>query len=1036
MSPQERAALRASVSKVTGYGTVDAQRVELTPARTPQAARSDFFGNIGRSIGSIGGDVFNGIKQSISESPIGKAPQIARSIGDTGFSMGPINIKGKNSVISAQLAKRSGEALKKLQSGMINKKQFDDEMKSINDGFSDLSKKSDKSADALKDASRYGQQFVNTVGILSVIGTGLEQVAGKTVANLAGKQATANAFSGGLKGLGKGIASEIGLPGFVERQAVNAGGNIVTGAAKFLGRAGMNVLDTTSLAGTDMSKIGNIGMTATSLIPGGPLGAGTKLLSAVGSKTTKALYNDAGSVINQLKFKGDETVDKFLSGLTGKEKSHYERLAKVANEHYVAEKTSAKALKQYHDSRLSPLKGMSAREYLDTQEDLVGGTRAVQKYFADHPNLVPKGVSPDRIGVGSFEASEQSSLIKRLMAVPENERMAIIKADRAAEKAYTLNPLVFKKVQNAVEAGDDKLLKSTIREITGTTSLTRGPKGRDPIIDAAVREQLNLPKGYLPIVKPAGAAGFVDSAKAGEIVSGSKAKLGVVGEGLRKVGLSTEQASPSLNKDIFKEVKSKFIEKVSKADFSGTKLDGDSTFANLTDIAESKFGISDLRQLSTKTIASELEIPRADASKLKKLLGDSFLSVPLSERGLGGKAQDINLRYNPIAGQYSRAQGVGRYEGNPFFRLQENTETRIGVGALTGARAKAGEDYLDTIKTLNKTGVFSSGYAGEGAGEAVGRISAKLSTYQKRTMAAGFETMAQRAGQQVEEFVTDPKNADLVDDLKKVAQYPDRGLTSSNFMKALNLVAFPARYNIKVTQLAVKALAQRPGVEQLAVINGIGKFQDFLESDKGTKWQADNAELLGLMQYFTPIGSVDYVMRTLRGKNKNPGDFGSLGGLPFGVVSQILQGQGVYTDSSPYLNPKTGEIVPEKLPANTAARIERAISDVVGTMFTFPGRKINAPSKSEMVGKLTDTLSLGSLSGAKYESKVRGELTPDQKRIQGVLRAPVQSSSSVKSSNPSVIKQIAPSSKMTIPRKELKLGTGRKTKPKFLARPF
>ena len=161
-----------------------------------------------------------------------------------------------------------------------------------------------------------------------------------------------------------------------------------------------------------------------------------------------------------------------------------------------------------------------------------------------------------------------------------------------------------------------------------------------------------------------------------------------------------------------------------------------------------------------------------------------------------------------------------------------------------------------------------------------------------------------------------------------------------------------------------------------------------------------------------------------------------MGGLPFGVVSQILQGQGVYTDSSPYLNPKTGEIVPEKLPANTAARIERAISDVVGTMFTFPGRKINAPSKSEMVGKLTDTLSLGSLSGAKYESKVRGELTPDQKRIQGVLRAPVQSSSSVKSSNPSVIKQIAPSSKMTIPRKELKLGTGRKTKPKFLARPF
>jgi len=1026
----------AAASGYKSYGVAGTANVDLTPNRPAPTASPDFFGNIGRSVGNIGGDIFNGFKQGIVDSSFSKFRQVANSIRDTGFNLGPINVQGKNSVISAQLAKRSSDALKKLQAGSINKKQFDDEMKAINDGFSELSKKSEASAGALKDASQYGKQFMGNVGILSVLGTGLEQAVGKTVASTAGKEAIAGAYSNGLKGLGKGIAAEIGLPGMglAEREAINAGGGLLSGATKFLGRAGMNLLDTTGLASTDMSKVGNIGMTATSLIPGGPLGAATKALTVAGNKTTKVLYNDAGSVINQLKFKGNETVDNFIANLSGKEKSHYERLAKVANEHYIAENTSAKALTAYHDTRLNPLKDMTAKQYLDMQHDLVSGTKRVQGYFAEHPGLIPKGVSPDRLGVGSFEAKEQSKLIKKLTSVPSEERMAIINADIKAEKAYTLNPLVLKKVQDAAEAGDDKALKSTIREITGTTSLTVGPKGRDPKLDAALRQELKLPKGYLPIVKPAGAAGFVDSANAGEIVTGSKAKLGAIGEGLRKVGLSTEQASPSLNRDTFKEVKSKFVEKVSKADFNGAKLDGESTFANLTDIAESKFGISDLRQLSAKTIASELEIPRADASKLKKLLGDSFLSVPLSERGLGGKAQDINLRYNPIAGSYSRAQGVGRYEGNLFFRLQENAETAIGVKALTGASAKFGEDHTDTIKVLNKTGVFSSGYAGEGAGEAVGRISAKLSGFQKDTIAKGFEEISKATGQSVEEFVTDPKNTGIVNDIKMVAQYPDRGLTSSNFMKALNLVAFPARYNIKVTQLAVKALAQRPGIEQLAVINGVGKFQDFLESDKGIKWQSDNAELLGLMQYFTPVGSIDYVLKTLRGKNRNPGDFGSLGGLPFGVVSQMLQGQGVYTDSSPYINPKTGEIVPEKLPTNTAARIERAISDVVGTMFTFPGRKINAPSKSEMVGKLTDTLSLGSLSGAKYESKVRGELTPDQKRIQGVLKAPSQAPKNLpKGFVPKTVSKLAPAS---VPATVLKAPKARKVKPKFLARPF
>jgi hypothetical protein len=109
----------------------------------------------------------------------------------------------------------------------------------------------------------------------------------------------------------------------------------------------------------------------------------------------------------------------------------------------------------------------------------------------------------------------------------------------------------------------------------------------------------------------------------------------------------------------------------------------------------------------------------------------------------------------------------------------------------------------------------------------------------------------------------------------------------------------------------------------------------------------------------------------------------------------VIRGQGITKSPSPYLNPKTGEVVPEKVPQDTKARLEQALSDIVGSMFTYPGRIVggeNVPSKTQISQGIATGLTLGSLKGGKYESVTRTDLTDKQKKTQAVLRAGQKSS--------------------------------------------
>lgn len=952
-----------------------------------------FFSNIGNSLAGIGKEVLGSGVEMLAQNSVAKIPQIVRSIKETGFNMGPINIQGRAAGVSSQLAQRSKDALNKLQSGVINKKQFDDEMKSINSGFEDLRKKSEESAASLKDASQYGRQFANNVGIGTILATGLEQVAGKTVANVAGKEAVQGAFSNGLGGLAKGVAAEVGLPGFVERQAVNQGGGLLRGVAGFAGRTGMNLLDTSSFTTPDAIKPENIAFSATSLIPGGPLNLATKGATALSKVAKNAIYDSQG-LFDMVKLKGGQTVNDAFRVLQKTDPTVAQKAEKVLKQvqdynlrAFKGNKTAAADFLSEYIGKKN-LKNISLEDFVKEQKNFI----EADKKISNIPKLLKKGEQIvtadggiisgnelDQLGAVKASQNEVANLVKSLKNTnsPMEAGAAVnqFMAENRRFIANKQNQRIIEDILNAGKFGDEAgtLAKSNL---IGTNKL---------FIKAAdgTLKSVELPGGYYMGVRSG--VRFGNAADAAPIEQGNKAILGKVGSTLEKAGLSTQE--PTGQGAVYRRIKEEFASRVPSIPSRSGNMPGSEIFSKLEG-ASSLTGVTDLRQLRPKEVESILGTSLSDSKTILKELRGSFAAQPLKDRGLAGKIQDLNLQKNPLAAPYSRIQGTFRYEKNPFFGVQERIETRLGVGGLTGAAPKFGNDYTETRNILKNNGILSAGFAGEAASDTGAKISSKLRRDQERTLAAGFETLAAKQGQDVAQFIDDPKNASLVDNMKAIVQYPEKGLTSSNFMKALNLALFPTRYNLKVTQLAYKALAKEPGIRQVAAINGLVNMQHFLDSDAGVKWQSDNSELLGLVRYFTPIGSVESILRTLTGKTKNLKDLGSIGGLPFGAISQMLQGQGVFKADSPYLDPKTGEVIPDKLPKDLKARAEQALTDLVGTLYIYPGRVAggkDVPSKSNITKTLVQTATFGALKGGQYETVNRGDLTPEQKNTQRVL---------------------------------------------------
>jgi hypothetical protein len=219
-----------------------------------------------------------------------------------------------------------------------------------------------------------------------------------------------------------------------------------------------------------------------------------------------------------------------------------------------------------------------------------------------------------------------------------------------------------------------------------------------------------------------------------------------------------------------------------------------------------------------------------------------------------------------------------------------------------------------------------------------------------------------------------------------IAQYDrNANFINSPMARTLNFAFFPFRFETKVATIMAKSLAKTTLPTQLAVIGGLYKARDWLNSQEGQAWYSQNSDAIKVLEYFTPLQTMAEVAGLLGGNKDAISSFGELGGLPFGFIPQLLDAEGLTNFGSSYIDPKTGQQIPKTVPVNTQGRALAAIQSFVGSLFSYPGKTLGMPSKTTIMHKATSGL-FGSTK-ADFQS-VSGPLTPAQQQYQKNVQTP------------------------------------------------
>lgn len=403
-------------------------------------------------------------------------------------------------------------------------------------------------------------------------------------------------------------------------------------------------------------------------------------------------------------------------------------------------------------------------------------------------------------------------------------------------------------------------------------------------------------------------------------------------------------------------------------------------------ISSGKSAVTDVRMLSPGEIAEALGVSVGDAKQIQRALTDAYTKVPLELRGVGDRVVDYAFKYNPAHKYYARIQSALRYTYNPFFRFQEQVETaalsRMNANKFLWMQPKA--VLNEGVEKLTRAGFFEGNQTSAAADDMVfGRISANMTKSQKRNLAGLAQTVADRKGISLDDMIANYPD-ELDDALRIIVQYPNKGILASSIARTLNVAFFPMRYNAKLAMMAAKKIAELPPSLQLGVIQGFMKTKEWLQSDEGIRWQAEHADAIKVFKWATPIGSIQSFYKVATGNVEAPGDLGLLGGLPFGMISQILDSQGIINLNTPYINPSTGDQFPDYIPQTTRARAAVAVQDMLGSMFTFPGRTLGMVGKEATLREAVDIFI--DTNGADFEKRLDPNLTPLQKKWIEVLQ--------------------------------------------------
>ena len=656
-----------------------------------------------------------------------------------------------------------------------------------------------------------------------------------------------------------------------------------------------------------------------------------------------------------------------------------------------------------------------AELFTQDQPAVKGGTKAnewFKRYLTETLDLDPKNLSVEEFAARFRQYSKPAEQLQKLKDAGKVDKGVVLTANYGKSVRKAIEDLA-PNFDNTSPADRLPLIKQITDRVAGDNPTARDSIGRilasADNMDEAIKnikqldrlpgtkiEGFSTPKGFR--LTPAGPKNQARVTSlnevTGELEKGKDAApiLGGIGKLLEKSGLSTQGHSS----EVYAKYKANLDDEL-----KSLGLDPKDVLERLTTYTRSGrggVGVFDERQLGTSAMKAALgETDSAKANAVRKAIINAYNRVSLGDLGLSGKIENALYKI-PGYGGYRRIQGIARYEFNPFFRLQSAVEAELLSQNVAKGKVPhlPGFNYIRSVfatknsdKLLNNANKLMShldeGYSAAGVADNAisGTINAKLFKTQKMSLGGLVETLAKRSGQSVDDFLAnaDPK---VLDNIRSVVQYPREGYLSSNFAKTMNMLVFPSRYTTKLAMITGKALADMPPLLQIGTLKGLSDFQDFLSSDEGIKWKSDNSEVIGMLNYLNPLNNIGKIVAGVKNKDLQISDIGLIGGLPLGVITQLIKTQTGAMAGTPYQNPKTGELIFDDLPANAQGRIKLAIIDMINTMYSYSGRTFGFD-----LSKKDITSSIPGLKLQKGDTVKNTNQKPSayQERVQRVLKS-------------------------------------------------
>lgn len=768
---------------------------------------------------------------------------------------------------------------------------------------------------------------------------------------------------------------------------------------------------------------------AVQMFDGGPLGAAKTIGGYVGSGTKKLAYGKESFIDTLSQRFGSKKADQLARYVINSKDPEVEKVLRVAQDVnlHITNKDVQRAVDNFMStySHLSPdaLDALTPKQIV---QDL--------KNWRDADEIWNTAVKSGKLPLTAKEAARYTPV-----RWDASTRSSVADAVKHAgdDKAAMLEAV--QKVADSPSAGfgNNANLMQNIESIINKAPDAKTAAKDIQAIDAALATTAKVPKfiskqlaakGFV-IAEPIGGRvqNFIETEDLTKLVSGaikkpetfdpSAAPAPVISHiaGLFKsLGVAPEESNQYAVRSVSRSVADSLNKTVAASEVGlnvagkDPAMGGNVILSKLQQYVENKRGIRaldkisagqsslvDIRQMTLNEISHALEttkngrtVPLSTeaAKEIRSAVLRGFREVPLDIRGLAEKSVDQLYQYNPLYRSYARAQSALRYTYNPFFRTQETIETKM----LSHAQAnnliwmRTRSELDDAAKVLTENRIFSGGQVGEMSSDQVlGKISANLTKGQKRDLAGLALHMADAQGKDLQTLINDNPEQ-ITDALRQIVQYKNHGALASPLARTMNLVFFPMRYNAKVTAVAAEALAKQPPSVQNAVLHSLFTAKDYLKSPEGIRWQSEHADAISLFSWLTPINSIEATLKLLSGGVNSWGDMGQLGGLPFGVISQILDGQGIIKLNRPYVDPKTGSVFPRNIPESAKARAATALVDLLNSMFTYPGRVMGLPGKNQLLKGLVKNFI--ATNGSDFSSTIDTEnLTELQKQWIKVL---------------------------------------------------